>query len=69
MLLFFSVSLAVIYVLVRFYMRVRWGTDEELRAIADYALQRHFLDIKIDNIHNLVLLQDVIQRQATLLAD
>ncbi|WP_240420165.1 protein adenylyltransferase SelO [Paenibacillus periandrae] len=47
----------------------RWGTVEELRALADYALQRHFPEIgTADNLY-LSLLQAVIKRQAVLIAN
>ncbi|SDL01337.1 protein adenylyltransferase SelO [Natronincola ferrireducens] len=46
----------------------KWGTTEELRATADYTLQRHFFPI--DSVENpyLSLLQEVIKRQAALVA-
>lgn len=45
-----------------------WGTKEELQALADYTLERHFPDY--DNTENryLFLLQEVIKRQAALIA-
>ncbi|MDP4126393.1 MAG: YdiU family protein [Bacillota bacterium] len=45
-----------------------WGTVEDLRVLADYTLQRHFPDV--DDIENryLLLLQEVIKRQAKLIA-
>ncbi|HJF32356.1 MAG TPA: YdiU family protein [Sporosarcina psychrophila] len=46
----------------------KWGTDEELRVLADYALQRHFPDIEADESRYLALLQAVIKRQAALVA-
>lgn len=45
-----------------------WGTDEELRILADYALQRHFPEINAEESRYLGLLQGVIQRQAALVA-
>lgn len=47
-----------------------WGTDEELRALADYTLQRHFPDILASDADNpyLPLLREVIKRQAALIA-
>jgi len=46
----------------------KWGTVEELQALADYTLQRHFPDG--DNAPNryLLLLKEVIKRQAALIA-
>ncbi|WP_186671120.1 YdiU family protein [Sporosarcina sp. BP05] len=46
----------------------KWGTDEELRALADYALERHFPDVEADDNRYLALLQEVIKRQAALVA-
>ncbi|KAA0966304.1 YdiU family protein [Sporosarcina sp. ANT_H38] len=46
----------------------KWGTDEELRILADYALQRHFPEIEADESRYLALLQGVIKRQAALIA-
>lgn len=51
-----------------FQYAAKWGTDEELRMLADYALERHFPDIKMDDNRYLALLQAVIQRQAILVA-
>jgi serine/tyrosine/threonine adenylyltransferase len=45
-----------------------WGTDEELRVLADYALKRHFPEIEADDSRYLSLLQEVIKRQAALIA-
>lgn len=46
----------------------RWGTKEELKALADYTLTRHFaFDEVIDNPY-LFLLQAVIKKQAQLIA-
>lgn len=46
----------------------KWGTVEELQALADYTLKRHFPDG--DNAPNryLLLLKEVIKRQASLIA-
>lgn len=45
-----------------------WGTAEELRTLADYTLQRHFPEVKIDGNLYLYLLQEVMKRQAKLIA-
>lgn len=45
-----------------------WGTAEDLRTLADYTLQRHFPDAANDNNRYLRLLQEVIKRQAALIA-
>ncbi len=47
----------------------KWGTDEDLRTLADYALQRHFPDVDAAESPYLVLLQEVIKRQAALIAN
>ena len=45
-----------------------WGTVEDLRVLADYTLQRHFPDIDAAPNRYLLLLQEVIKRQAVLIA-
>lgn len=46
----------------------KWGTDEDLRALADYTIERHFgTGLNSDNPY-LHLLQEVIKRQAILIA-
>ena len=51
-----------------FQYAANWGTVEELRALADYTLQRHFADIAAAGNRYLLLLQEVIKRQAGLVA-
>ncbi len=46
----------------------KWGTVEELRALADYTLQRHFQEVKDKENPYLLLLQQVIRKQAELIA-
>ncbi len=46
----------------------RWGTVEELRTLADYTINRHFLNIKNSENRYLSLLNEVIKRQADLIA-
>ena len=46
----------------------QWGTVEEIRALADYTLQRHYPDVDTDENRYLFLLQEVIKRQADLIA-
>ncbi|KUO64302.1 MAG: hypothetical protein APF84_09700 [Gracilibacter sp. BRH_c7a] len=46
----------------------KWGTVEELRVLADYTLNRHFPDVEADESCYLSLLQEVIKRQAGLVA-
>ncbi|WP_141501155.1 protein adenylyltransferase SelO [Paenibacillus luteus] len=51
-----------------FQFAAQWGTKEELQALADYTLQRHFPDVDHDQNRYLVLLHKVIKRQAALIA-
>ncbi len=47
----------------------QWGTNEELRILADYTIQRHFPEIDAaDSNRYLMLLKGVIGRQAMLIA-
>ncbi|TQR19416.1 protein adenylyltransferase SelO [Psychrobacillus vulpis] len=46
----------------------KWGTVEELQALADYTLQRHFPGTDASSNRYLFLLQEVIKRQAELIA-
>lgn len=46
----------------------KWGTDQELRDLADYAIKRHFPEIESNDNRYLLLLQEVIKRQAALIA-
>lgn len=45
-----------------------WGTAQDLRALADYTLQRHFPEVDAEENRYLRLLQEVIKRQAMLIA-
>lgn len=45
-----------------------WGSEEDLRVLADYVIQRHFPTIKDQSNRYLSLLQEVIKRQAMLIA-
>lgn len=45
-----------------------WGTPEDLRVLADYTLQRHFPEVGGDENRYLMLLREVIKRQALLIA-
>jgi len=53
-----------------FQFAAQWGTHEELRKLADYALQRHFSNVAIEEGDNryLVLFRKVAERQALLIA-
>ncbi len=46
----------------------QWGTVEELRALADYTLNRHFSDVEGYENKYVSLLREVIKRQAILIA-
>ncbi|WP_199614242.1 protein adenylyltransferase SelO [Paenibacillus alkalitolerans] len=46
----------------------RWGTVDDLRVLADYTLQRHYPEVDADENRYLSLLQEVIKRQAVLIA-
>ena len=45
-----------------------WGTAQELQILADYTLERHFPGVDAAPNHYLFLLQEVIKRQAVLIA-
>ncbi|WP_424765831.1 protein adenylyltransferase SelO [Paenibacillus sp. sgz302251] len=46
----------------------QWGTAQDLQDLADYTLQRHFPEVGADENRYLFLLQEVIKRQAVLIA-
>jgi len=46
----------------------KWGTTPDLRVLADYTLHRHFPDVDDAPNRYLLLLQEVIKRQAALIA-
>lgn len=45
-----------------------WGTDEELRILADYTIERHYPHIEANENKYLSLLQEMMKRQAALIA-
>ncbi|MFC9598884.1 YdiU family protein [Peribacillus butanolivorans] len=51
-----------------FQFAAKWGTVEELRTLADYTIQRHYPDVEADENRYLLLFQEVIKRQAELIA-
>ncbi|WP_249663969.1 protein adenylyltransferase SelO family protein, partial [Lysinibacillus sp. D4B1_S16] len=51
-----------------FQYAAQWGTDEELQILADYAIERHFPNQHGDTKRYLYLLQEVINKQASLIA-
>ena len=51
-----------------FQYAANWGSVEELRTLADYALERHYPDIETGDHPYLSLLREVIKRQAELIA-
>ncbi|MDP4085492.1 MAG: YdiU family protein [Bacillota bacterium] len=46
----------------------KWCSDEEIRVLADYALERHYPEVNHDENRYLSLLKAVIKRQAMLIA-
>ncbi|WP_409304124.1 protein adenylyltransferase SelO [Peribacillus sp. SCS-155] len=51
-----------------FQFAAAYGKPEELRALADYAIKRHYPDIEGDENPYLSLLREVVKRQASLIA-
>ncbi|WP_219837250.1 YdiU family protein [Paenibacillus sp. R14(2021)] len=51
-----------------FQYTANWGTREDLQAMADYALQRHYPHAAVDENPYLALLREVVKRQAALIA-
>lgn len=51
-----------------FQYAANWGTTEDLQTLADYALERHFNGYQDASHRYLFLLQEVIKRQASLIA-
>ncbi|WP_339283049.1 YdiU family protein [Paenibacillus sp. FSL R5-0486] len=51
-----------------FQYAARWGSIDDLRALAEYTLHRHFPDVAQAENRYLLLLQEVIKRQAALVA-
>ncbi|NTU18923.1 YdiU family protein [Brevibacillus sp. HB1.2] len=51
-----------------FQFAARWCSIKDLRALADYTLQRHFPEIETEENRYLLLLKGVIKRQAELIA-
>jgi uncharacterized protein YdiU (UPF0061 family) len=51
-----------------FQYAANWGTEQDLKVLADYTLQRHYPDVSDVENRYLVLLQEVIKRQAALIA-
>lgn len=51
-----------------FQYAAAWGTVEDLRILADYTLQRHYPEAPVEDNPYLVLLREVMERQAALIA-
>lgn len=51
-----------------FAFAAKWGTIEELRRLADYAIERHYPEITLNRNPYLSLLEKVMERQASLVA-
>jgi serine/tyrosine/threonine adenylyltransferase len=45
-----------------------WGTVEDLKALADYTIKRHYPEVEADENRYLSLLKEVIKRQASLIS-
>ena len=52
-----------------FQYAANWGNAEDLRALADYTINRHFSYIKNDKDKYLLLLDEIITRQAFLISE
>ncbi|MGE7092938.1 protein adenylyltransferase SelO [Lysinibacillus sp. NPDC048646] len=51
-----------------FQYAAQWGTDEDIQILADTTLERHFPDFNAAPNRYLYLLQEVVKRQASLIA-
>ncbi|MGG1401242.1 YdiU family protein [Bacillus salipaludis] len=51
-----------------FQFAAKWGSDDDLRILADYTIKRHYPDIEVNENQYLSLLNAVIKRQAELVA-
>lgn len=51
-----------------FQYTANWGTEKDIRILADYAIKRHYPDFKQEENKYLLLLTNVIKRQAQLIA-
>jgi uncharacterized protein YdiU (UPF0061 family) len=47
----------------------QWGTVEDIQVLADYTLKRHYSEVEVGESRYLTLLQEVIKRQAVLIAN
>lgn len=51
-----------------FQFAANWGTDYDLKELADYTIKRHFSDIETKEDKYICLLREVVKRQADLIA-
>lgn len=51
-----------------FQYAANWGTLDELKALADYAIERHFPNIKNEKDKYILMFREVIKRQAILIS-
>ncbi|WP_419958225.1 protein adenylyltransferase SelO [Psychrobacillus psychrotolerans] len=51
-----------------FQFAAKWGTFEDLKALADYAIERHYPILLVNENRYLAFLKEVIERQAALIA-
>lgn len=51
-----------------FQYAATWGTVEDLKALADYTLKRHFPEVETDENRYISLIKEVVKAQASLIA-
>ncbi|WP_300382073.1 protein adenylyltransferase SelO [Clostridium sp.] len=51
-----------------FQFAANWGTDRDLKELADYTIKRHFPNIENEKNKYLSLLEEVVKKQASLIA-
>ncbi|MDF2724532.1 MAG: hypothetical protein K0Q59_4207, partial [Paenibacillus sp.] len=51
-----------------FQLAARWGTADDVRTLADYAIERHYPEAAAADNRYIAFLQEVIKRQAALIA-
>jgi len=51
-----------------FQFVAQWGTEEELKELADYTIDRHYPELKNEENRYLLFLEEVVKRQALLIS-
>lgn len=51
-----------------FQFAAHWGSEKDLRVLADYAIHRHYPQVAVDDNRYVLFLREVIKRQAELIA-